>query len=168
MKIPFILSICFLLFVRAHAQNGDLLHTPLPATKEEFTASEPNVINTVNYLETSSIDKEGDVWRAQASLLIQWISGSPQVKIEMREKILTFIKKNPELMAVYLGGWTKFVLQNNYSSDQLQGNLAGLRSAIKVYKAGNGLKKDKEMDKYVKMEETGGLEVWVSEQLTKK
>jgi hypothetical protein len=49
----------------------------------------------------------------------------------------------------------------------LQGNLAGLRSAIKVFKTG-ALKKDKFMQKLVDIEAKGELEKWVTEQLAKK
>ena len=46
--------------------------------------------------------------------------------------------------------------------------VAGVRSAIKFYKAGNGLKKNKEMEKVIKIDDGGGLEGWVTEQLGKK
>ena len=62
-------------------------------------------------------------------------------------------------------GWTRYVLQNGYSKDVIQGNVAGIRSAIKVYRLGNGLKKDKEMEKLIKLDESAGLESWVVTQL---
>jgi len=150
------------------AQTSDLLQNPLPKTKEEFTASEPSVINTVNYLESTPIDKEGDAWRIQAAMLMAWLTGSPQVTIEVDAKTMTFSRKNPELMIVFMGGWTRYVLQNTYSKDKVQGNIAGIKSAIKVYKMGSGLKKDKEMEKLIKLEEDGGLESWVAEKLGQK
>jgi hypothetical protein len=71
-------------------------------------------------------------------------------------------------MFVFAGGWTKYVLQNAYSKDQMQGSLAGIRSAIQVYKSGNGLKKDKEMEKLIALDEKGGLEDWLKAQLAQK
>lgn len=44
-------------------------------------------------------------------------------------------------------------------------NLLGIKSAIKVYKMGNGLKKDKEMEKLLKLDEDSGLESWIAEKL---
>lgn len=67
-----------------------------------------------------------------------------------------------------MAGWTKYSLENNYSQDIPKGSIAGLRSAINVYKKGVGLKKDKEMEKLVQLEEKGELEKWVNEQLAKK
>ena len=67
-----------------------------------------------------------------------------------------------------MGGWTRYVLQNAYSKDGIQANLAGINTAIKVYKMGNGLKKDKEMEKIIALDENGGLRDWVTKQLAQK
>ena len=63
-----------------------------------------------------------------------------------------------------MGGWTKYVLENDYSEDAFQGNLAGIKSMIKVYKAGN-LKKDKKMQSLVDLDAQGKLEDWLKEKL---
>jgi hypothetical protein len=168
MKIRLLLVACLSLSLGLSAQTDSLLHNPLPTTKEEFTASEPRVINTVNYLETTPIDKQGDAWRAQAVLLMAWLTNSPEVTIEVNAETATFIKKNPELLMIFMGGWTRYVLQNGYSRDKVQGNVAGIKSAIKVCKLGNGLKKDKEMDKLIKLDDAGGLEAWLAGQLSQK
>jgi len=168
MKIRLLLMACLVLSIAVRAQSDSLLQNPLPASKEEFTASEPRVIKTVNFLETTPIDKQGDAWRKQASLLVAWLTNSPEVTIEMNEKTVTFGKKNPELLMIFMGGWTRYTLDNGYSKDKIQGNLSGIRSVIKVYKLGNGLKKDKEIDKLIKLDDSGGLEAWVAEQLSQK
>jgi hypothetical protein len=168
MKIRLLLMTCLSLSIGVRAQTDSLLHDPLPATKEEFRASESRVINTVNYLETTPIDKQGDAWRIQARLLMAWLTNSPEVTIDINAKTVSFAKKNPELMMVFMGGWTRYVLQNGYSKDMIQGNLAGIKSAIKVYKLGNGLKKDKEMDRLIKLDDSAGLEAWITAQLSQK
>ncbi|HVS98197.1 MAG TPA: hypothetical protein VHE54_16995 [Puia sp.] len=165
MKIPSLLTVALSLSIAATAQADSLLGNPLPTTKEAFTASEPRVLNTINFLETTPIDKQGDEWRAQAKLLTDWLTNAPEVTIDINARTTPFIKKNPELLFVFMAGWTRYVLQNGYSKDPVQGNVAGIRSAIKVYKAANGLKKDKEMDRLIKVDENGGLEAWVVEQL---
>jgi hypothetical protein len=165
MKTRMLVAVSLCLAIAARAQTDSLLHDPLPTTKEEFKASEPMVINTVNYLETTPIDKQGDGWKVQAGLLTRWLTNAPEVTVDINEKTCQFIKKNQELMFVFMGGWTRYVLQNGYSKDAIQGNVAGIRSAIKVYKAGNGLRKDKEMEKLIKLDESGGLESWVVTQL---
>ena len=67
-----------------------------------------------------------------------------------------------------MAGWTKYSLENNYSKDNVKGSIAGIRSAIKVYKQGVALKKDKEIQKLIDLEDKGELEKWVLDQLSKK
>lgn len=66
-----------------------------------------------------------------------------------------------------MGGWTKYSLENNYSSDNIQGSLAGLKSVIKVYK-NLSLKKDKEVENLIELDNNGELENWVKEIMGKK
>jgi len=165
MKNRLLLMAFLCLAAGARAQTDSLLQNPLPITKAEFTASEPKVIHTINYLETTPIDKQGDEWRAQATIFTAWLTNAPEVTIDVNAKTTPFIKKNPELLLIFMAGWTRYVLQNGYSKDVIQGNVAGIRSAIKVYRLGNGLKKDKEMEKLIKLDESAGLESWVVTQL---
>jgi hypothetical protein len=154
---------CFTSF----SQTDELLDA-LPTTKDEFINSEKKVLATINWLENTPLDQEADKRKAQNALLVAWITNSPTVTLEISAGVLTFTKKNSELLIVFMGGWTKYSLENNYSKDKIKGNLAGIQSAIKVYKKGISLKKDKEMQKLIELDEKGELEKWVTDQLAKK
>jgi hypothetical protein len=119
------------------------------------------------WLENTPIKEDEAKHKEQYALLTAWIINSPTVNIEVNSKVLPFTKKNSELLIFFMAGWTRYCLQNNYSKDITQGSLAGIKCAIKIYKAG-GLKKDKEMQKLVDLDDKGELEKWVSEQLAKK
>lgn len=147
------------------AQNQELLDG-LPSTKEEFIASEKKVLATIDWLENTPIDQEPEKRKLQNAHLVGWITNSPTVTLEINADVLPFTKKNAELLIIFLGGWARYSLQNNYSSDRVMGTIAGIRSAIKVYKTGL-LKKDKEMQKLVDMDEKGELETWVTTKLKK-
>jgi hypothetical protein len=166
MKI--LLSTILLVFssLTLFAQQAELL-TELPETKEDFIASEKKVIASIDWLENTPLDEDKEKHQQLFTLLTAWAINSPTVTIEVNANIIKFSDKNSELLIFYMAGWTKYALQNNYSKDVLQGNLAGLRSAIKVFKTG-ALKKDKFMQKLVDIEAKGELEKWVTEQLAKK
>ena len=149
------------------AQESELLDA-IPTTKEEFIQSEKKVLATINWLENTPLDQDEKKHQEQYAFLTAWITNSPTVTIELNANVLTFSKKNSQLIMFFMAGWTKYSLENNYSKDIPQGSLAGLRSAIKIYKKGVGFKKDKEMEKLVEIEEKGELEKWVTEQLAKK
>ena len=165
-KIISLFLISFL-FITAEQAIGQELLDALPTTKEEFVASEKKVLATIDWLEVAPFDKEEDKRLQQKALLVGWITNSPTVTLEINADVLTFTKKNADLIVTFMGGWTRYSLQNNYSNDIVQGSLSGIKSAIKVYK-NLSLKKDKEMEKLIELDDKGELENWVKSKVSKK
>jgi hypothetical protein len=155
------------LYSTSYAQQDSLLNA-LPSTKEEFVASEKKLLASINWLENTPLNQDVEKHKTQYALLIAWITNSPTVTIEIKSNVLTFTEKNSDLLVFFMAGWTKFSLENNYSSDLTKGNVAGIRSAIKIYKQGIALKKDKEMQKLIDLDDKGKLETWVTEKLAEK
>jgi hypothetical protein len=156
-----------LIWTKSFSQDSGLLDS-LPTTKEGFINSEPALINTIDWLENTPLNQETEKRKLLNATFLSWLTNSPTVTIEVNSKITPLSKKNPDLLIIFMGGWTKYSLQNNYSNDALKCNLAGLRSVIKVYQMGNGIKKDKDIDKLVELDSKNELESWVSTQLEKK
>jgi len=140
----------------------------IPTTKDGFVATEPAVINTIDWLENTPIGQEPDKRKLLYSKFLAWLTNSPTVSIEINSKTAGFTKKNPDLLFIFMGGWTRYTLQNSYSNDAVKCNVAGIKSAIKVYQMGNGMKKDKDMDKIIAMDSKNELEAWVNSQLAQK
>lgn len=149
--------------ISSTAQEAKLL-SKVPQTKEEFVASEPNVIASVNWLEDTPINENEEMHKFQYGLLIEWMTNSPTVTLSLQPYVMEYTKKNSELLIIFMSGWTRYSLQNEYATDALQCNLAGLQSMIKVYKTGK-LKKDKKMDELVELEAKGKLEAWLKGQI---
>lgn len=163
------LIISFVSFANGLFAQSDSLLTELPEdNKEAYVKSEKQVIYLINWLEKAPVDQDVDNRKTQVALLLAWIANSPTVTVELNGYVLDFTKKNPELLVTFMGGWTKYCLENSYSDDKIKGNLAGLQSVITFYKNGNGLQKDKELDKLVDIDSKGELESWVKKQLAKK
>lgn len=151
----------------AFSQDTELLES-VPKGKKQYIKSEKNVLATINWLENTPLNQDAEKHKQQFALLTGWVMNSPTVDITLDEKIVTFTNINKELLTIFLGGYTKYALENNHSKDEVKGSIAGVRSAIKVYKKGVGLKKDQEMEKLVQLENKGELEKWVTDQLAKK
>ncbi len=166
-KHVFAFLLCIGVYSNSIAQDAELLDA-LPSTKEEFIASEKKVLSTINWLENTPLDQDKQKHQVQYALLTGWITNSPTVTLEINAKVLTFTKKNDVLIMFFMAGWTKYALENNYSKDNAKGSLAGIRSAMSIYKKGVGVKKDREMEKLVLLEDKGELEKWVIDQLAKK
>ena len=160
-----LMSILLLSSTNTFARSEELLDG-LPSTKEEFIASEKKVLATIDWFENTPINQELEKRKLQNANLVAWITNSPTVILEINADNLTFTKKNAELLIIFMGGWTRYSLQNSYSSDAVMGSIAGIKSAIKVYKTGL-LEKDKEIQKLVEIDEKRELETWVKKKLKK-
>src|SRR5688572_22517769 len=132
-KIALALFLIFVTNATLLAQTSPLLDK-VPSTKEEFVASEKKVISTINWLEDTPLDQDTEKRKSQYALLMGWLTNSPTVTIELDALVVSFTEKNSDLLMIFMGGWTKFCLENNYSNDKVKGNVAGIKSAIKVYK----------------------------------
>jgi dsDNA-binding SOS-regulon protein len=154
-------------YSNSFAQDSELLAS-LPKGKKAYLKSEKNVLATINWLENTPLNKEEEKHKQQSALLTGWVMNSPTVDLTLDQSVVTFTNENKELLTFFMAGYTKYALENNHSKDEVQGSIAGIRSAIKVYKNGVGLKKDAAMDKLVQLENKGELEKWVKDQLSKK
>jgi hypothetical protein len=140
-----------------------------PKTKEDYVATEKDVIACADWLENSPLDQAESKRIEANAFLMKWLTGSPTVTVSLDADILLkSTDKNPHLLMIFLGGWTRYSLQNNYSKDVHKGYYEGFKSVITVAKKGVGLKKDKDLDKMVEIYDKGELEKWVQENIKAK
>jgi hypothetical protein len=161
--IGFLLLISF----NSFAQDYEAPSSPL-STKENYVTSEKDVIAADKWLEATPIGQQMDKRKQVNAWVMMWITGSPTVTINMREPIIKPFEKNPDLMLVFLAGYARYSLENNYSKDEIQSTVAGLRSVIKCYNSGGDVKKDKALSKVIDADKNGNLEDWVKEAMAKK
>lgn len=156
--------ICFIFAASAFAQ--ELTVPPLDGMKTEadYNKYEKDVIACANWLEETPLNKDREK-RVQANAFImKWVTGSSNVTIGLDANVMsTLADKNEQLLVLFISGWARYSLQNNYSKDNQKGYLEGLKSLINVYKKGIDIKKDKDVEKFVEMDEKGQLEAWVKE-----
>jgi len=136
---------------------------------EDYQALEPQILETVDWLLSTSLGKDAHKRQNANRFLIEWLTGTPNVSVEMRTEIVNFFEKNSELMIPFMAGWVKYSLENNYSKDALSGNKAGIEAVVSFYnKNRNYLQKDKNVEKYQKLIEKGNLEEYLNKILNKK
>jgi hypothetical protein len=139
--------------------------------EEDYAKYKNDVLACIDWLEKTPQNTKEEARKEANAFLLVWITGSPDVSIELNGDIVTFLgsEEQAELLLTFMGGWTRYALTDkDGGKDAVQGNLAGLRSVIKVYRDVGGVKKNKEVDKLVKLEKDGKLEDWVKEKLKKK
>lgn len=155
------------LFISALSLGVYAQHFEVPAdykliAKEDYAPYEQDVVNCVDWITNTPLNMEADKRKDANAFLLKWVSGSPTVHIEIKEEVVTFLGSSPELLMVYLGGWTRYSLQSKDFDNKVEGSLAGIESVIDFYSKNKAfLPKDKNIEKYIKMKEKGKLREYI-------
>lgn len=131
----------------------------------DYSKYEQAVIAAAKWLKQTPFSEQEEKRKAAAKFLLDWINGSPTVDVELNETIMDFEKKNEGMLIIFMSACARYVLENNYSKDMRAKHRAALRDVIAVYQSGNGIKKDKKIEKLIKSEEAGKLDEWLEENL---
>lgn len=158
----------FLLIQNSKGQNVQVPKNYVLKTEADFKKYEADVINCVQWIESVPIDQDLNKHKEVYAFLVAWIYGCPYVSVEVNSNISKLTDKNKDLLAAYIGGWTKYVLENPESkNDTIKGYAAGITSLIKVYQMGGGIVKDKDVEGAAREYEKGMLEKYVQEKILK-
>ena len=157
------LTVLILLFSAVVIAQDFQIPETQPTTKDEFVKSEKDFIAAAKWLETTALGKETATRKKVNAWVIVWITNSPTVTETMYAGIMKPFDKNPDLLGVFMAGYARFVLENNYDDDAFKGNLAGIKAVINCVNLGGDIKKDKNLTKLLDADKEGKLEDWVKE-----
>jgi hypothetical protein len=130
-----------------------------PADADDYEKFEPEVIRCIDWLMSTPYNTSEELRKKANSFLLQWVSGSPSINIELREQVMTLVENNPDLLAIYLGGWTKYSLTSTHDFPVVEGHVKGMEAAVDFYeKNRESLKRDKGIEKLIKQKNKGVLE----------
>jgi len=133
-------------------------------TAADYAKYEKDIIVCANWMENTPLNIEQQKRIDANTFLMKWITGSPTVSIGLNADVLVkCTDKNPDLMILFIAGWTRYALENNYSRDQQKGYFEGFKTIINVYKKGISIKKDKDLEKIADIYDKGELESWLKE-----
>ncbi len=159
------LSFLMVLFLALNiaAQEFEVPKNYVLKNKADYPKYETDVLKAIDWLLQTPINSQPEKRIEVNRFLIMWLTGSPDVSIEIKSEIVSFSKLNPDLLIIFMGGWTKYALENNYSKNKVMGNMKGIETVIEFYqKNKSDLKKDKHVEKYIKMKDKGKLEEFLS------
>jgi hypothetical protein len=161
-------GILFTSVIRLSAQDFEVPKNLSLKYTVDYATYEPDVIKCVDWLENSPLDKDKDKHAAAYGFLLLWITGAPNVHVLVDADLIGAKgKKNVGLTAIYMGEWSRYELKHGDKTTQTDAAVAAVRAEIKVYKKGNGLVKDKTMDKLVELDEKGQLVAYVGDKMAK-
>lgn len=129
---------------------------------EDYAPYEKDVVDCFNWLIETPLNEQEAKRKEANAFLLTWLSGSPEIEIELKQEIVTFMRTSPDLLMIFLGGWGIHSLETRDFNDKVGGNLAGIEAAIEFYKKNkNFLSKDKYMEKYIKLQKNGKLKEYI-------
>jgi len=126
-------------------------------TKEDYAKYEQEVINAYNWLIKTPLGTEVSNRKSVNAFLIKWLTGSPNVSIELSDKIVTYLDCG-ECLTVFMGGWAKYALESKDYKNKFKGNLAGTQGVIEFYLKNKAfLGKNKAIEKLIKLKNKNKL-----------
>ena len=142
-----------------HAQTTDF-EVPKNVVLEspaDYAIYETEVIAAANWIEETDLDREPQKRKMVNGFLMQWIAGSPDITINLVSPITDLAENNPDLLILYMSGYTRYYLQNKATATPAGGTEAGLRSMLKVYRKDIAINRNKDMEKLSKAEKGGKI-----------
>ena len=168
-KIIFILLLAFVSNVGMGQENYSVPKDYKFSKAADYKTYEPKVKETIEWLLTTSMSKDPIKRQNANKFLMAWLTGTPDVSINIQPDVVNFLEKNGELLIPFMGGWVKYSLRNNYSKDILQGNKAGIEAMVDFYNKNRSfLQKDKNVEKYEKLIEKKELERYLDKIINKE
>ncbi len=134
-----------------------------PAPLPEGGTGNEEVLACIEWLQETPISQSLDSRRTVNAYLLQWISRSPNVHVELRPGIVDMATNNPDLLPVYVGGWVRYSLESGEEYPSIEAHIEGMRAVVKFYSANReGLNYDRYLEKLIKQEKKGNMEKFLS------
>lgn len=120
-------------------------------TEADYAKYEKSIIDAAKWLEATDLNKEAEKRQQVNGFVLQWLSGSPNVTVDINEQLGALFENNAQLLGIYLASYTRNFLEQKSAATKFSAVKAGLLSMINVYKKGIDISKNKEMDQLLKL-----------------
>jgi hypothetical protein len=128
---------------------------------EDYAKFEQDIIKAANWLETTAVSKDMAKRKNVNVFVATWLAGSPNVRITFHPLVAKLSKKNHQLLGMFMAGYARYALENNYEKDEVKLYAAGIRSVINLYNLGGDVKSNTTLQQAIGAEKAGILENWV-------
>ncbi len=145
----------------------------LPETYEwnnarEYKRDEDLILKTLQWLNSTPMQNDVTV-RGRANLFVlEWICGTPRLKLELNSEELPFYTNYPDLLFAYIFGMAQCKLTKNGDCDEHKAMISGYNAVAFQIEANEGLKKSKELKPIYKAYRRKKMESYVQSLITKK
>lgn len=117
----------------------------------DYAQYEKAIIEAAKWLEATDLNKEVEKRQQVNGFVLQWLSGSPNVTVDINEPLGALFENNAQILGIYLASYTRNFLEQKSAATKFSAIKAGLTSMMNVYKKGIDINKNKEMDQLIKL-----------------
>ena len=161
-KILIIITVIMAFGLAVSAQTYQVPTNYVLKEKGDYAKYEQEVISTIDWLEDTPWAVENQKRDDAKAFFMKWLEGSPTVNIEINKAVGNLCTKNPELFSSFMGGYTKYALQNKTAFDKNKANEAGVKAIIHKYISESDHKKNSNVEKLIKIDKDGKLADWIT------
>jgi TPR repeat protein len=127
---------------------------------EDYAQYESDIVAMVNWLVSTPMNEDVETRKGISGFVVSWLTGSPDITIEVSEKIVTYMDCG-ECLVLFMGGWAKYSIESK-DMDAVKGNLAGTETVIEFYKLNKKeIGKNKEIEKLIGLQKKNELESFI-------
>lgn len=130
----FVLTFTFFIYCPFHvsAQEFEPITDVILEKPEDYSNYHQDVLHAIEWLQATPINSEKEKRNLVNGFLVQWMSGSPDVKITLRPGMIPFQDQPDHLMA-FLAGWIKNSLTNNVTKNDMINAHAATLHVLEFY-----------------------------------
>jgi hypothetical protein len=132
---------------------------------DDYKKYESDILKCIEYMINAPVNDMSDYRKRVNSFFMDWLTGTPDVSISINASVNNLYDKNKQFLIIFMAGWVKYALLNNYDNDKYKGYLAGIETILDVYRRGKGVKRDPNIIKIIKLQDEGKLLDWVKNQI---
>lgn len=148
----------------AQAQQSPVPTSYSFPTEADYAKYNQQVIETANWLEKTPTNQQEEQRHAANKFLIEWMTGSPAVAVQLQSYFMDLCPKNPDALMLFMGGWARYQLQHPEDKDAVTLNVEGLKSVLQSYQLYHA-KTNKKLEALQPLLANGTLPEWVKKQL---
>ncbi|KAB1064884.1 hypothetical protein [Salibacter halophilus] len=155
-----LLTTCFISI--SFAQSFEVPENYKLEKGEDYERYEDEIIDCIDWLMSTPPNEETEKRDRASKFYLEWIAGTPDVTIELNLDVAPFAEKSPELLVIYMGGWTKKALNSDEPVSIVDGSEAGLLAVIEYYqKNENIIDKNRKVKKLIRLKKKDKLRQFV-------
>jgi len=158
-----IITLFIILFVAISATSQTKFELPqnIELKKDsDYAKYENDISSAAKWLEETDLNQETDKRKQIDAFIIKWVSGTPNVTVDVNQSLMKLYGDNHELLVLYMASYSAYSLENK-NANKTAAVKAGIVSMMNVYKKGISIKKSKEMEKAIKLLDENNLDQYI-------